>query len=175
MLKNGLVVFSATCLFSVAGLAHQHAWWVTWSFRPTGTEVEGVPVRTLNRDWHRASAISPLDLPAPAKQAGERPEDYGLSFSIDADLDGDSLDERAVVGVYETRRGEIGRFLLILGRLKGAKSWRKKALFSLKDPAPFSAVESECGTLRWHGCLECDDVCDVIRSGAGFQLRCYSP
>jgi hypothetical protein len=65
------------------------------------------------------------------------PGDYGLVFAVDVDLDGDSRAERAVVGVYETTRGEIGRFLVILGRPSGGTRWTKRALFSVKDSAPF--------------------------------------
>jgi hypothetical protein len=55
------------------------AWWLTWTLRPTGTEVEGVSVRTLNRNWLTASVIVPL--PDQARQRGERPEEHGLVFS----------------------------------------------------------------------------------------------
>jgi GNAT superfamily N-acetyltransferase len=55
--------------------------WLTWTLRPTGTEVEGVPVRTLNRNWLTASVIVPSMLPDQARQPGERPEEHGLVFS----------------------------------------------------------------------------------------------
>src|SRR5437762_1665252 len=84
------------------------SWWVDWSMRPTGTDVEGVPVSALNRNWRHASVIRLSDLPAASRQQGERPEDNGAVFAVDIDLDGDSHDERAVVGVYETAQGKIG-------------------------------------------------------------------
>src|SRR5207249_9557762 len=110
------------------------AWWVDWSMRPTGTDVEGVPVSALNRNWRHASVIRLSDLPAASRQQGERPEDNGAVFAVDIDLDGDSNDERAVVGVYETAQGKIGRFLLILGRASSEARWMKRALFSRNDP-----------------------------------------
>ena len=121
------------------------AWWVTWSIPPTGTNVEGVPVRALNQNWRRVSLIRTADLPAASRQAGERPEDHDAVFSVDIDLDGDAHDERAVVGVYETVSGEIGRLLLILGRVSAEKPWTKKAVFSLKDAEPFSAIVVQQG------------------------------
>jgi hypothetical protein len=148
------------------------AWWVTWSIRPTGADVEGVPVRALNRNWRRASLVRSSDLPAASRQAGESPEEHGAVFSVDIDLDGDSHDERAVVGVYETERGEIGRFLLILGRPNTGRPWTKRALFSVKDSSPFSAIEVRQGRLHWVGCFECDDDWTVVRSGSGFRLSC---
>ena len=156
----------------VPGQPQTFAWWVTWTVQPTGTQVEGVPVRTLNRDWLAASVMVPSMLPAEARQSGERPEEHGLVFSVDADLDGDSQGERAVVGVYESTEHEIGRFLVILGRAKGGRQWTKKALFTVKDAAPFSALKLDRGTLHWYGCMECDDVCAVVRSRVGFRLRC---
>jgi hypothetical protein len=140
--------------------------------RPTGTDVEGVPVNALNRSWRHASVIRLSDLPAGSRQPGERPKDNGAVFSVDIDLDGDSHDERAVVGVYETAQGKIGRFLLILGRASSEGRWTKRALFSLNTPKPFSAIEVRQGKLHWVGCFECDDDCTVVRSKSGFRLHC---
>jgi len=136
------------------------------------SDVEGVQVSALNRNWRHVSVIRPSDLPAASKQQGERPEDHGAVFAVDIDLNGDSRDERAVVGVYETVQGKIGRFLLILGRANSDGLWTKKALFSLDTAKPFSAIEVRQGKLHWVGCFECDDDCTVARSKSGFRLRC---
>jgi hypothetical protein len=172
MLKTVLVIFCAIRLLSGAGRATQLAWWVTWSIRPTDTDVEGVPVRVLYQNWRRVSVIRRSSLPAASTHTGERPEDHGAVFSVDIDLDGDSDNERAVVGVYESAQGDVGRFLLILGRASADKPWTKRALFSLKDPTPFSAIEVRQGILHWVGCFECDDDCAVVRAGSGLRLRC---
>ena len=174
MRRTALVVLC--CLAPLSGVRAQNlAWWVTWSIRPTASEVEGVPVQVLDPSWRRVSIIRRSDLPAAANRAGQGlPEDYGLALSVDTDLDGDDQDERVVVGAFETAQGELGRFLLILGRAKDGKSWTKKAIFSVRNSTPFSAVDLRLGTLRWHGCLECDDVCTVVRSDSGFRLRCES-
>jgi hypothetical protein len=111
-------------------------------------------------------------LPAASREPGERPEDHGALFSLDIDLNRDSHDERVVVGVFEAAHGEIGRFLLILGRESADRPWTKKALFSLKDPQPFSAIEVRQGKLHWVGCFECDDDCTVVSGSSGYRLRC---
>ena len=158
--------FKTTCQ------AADFAWWVEWSMRPAGTDVEGVPISALNRNWRHASVIRPSELPAAARQQGERPEDNGAVFAIDIDLDGDSHDERALVGVYETAQGQIGRFLLVLGRASSEARWTKRALFSLDDPKPFSAIRMVEGRLHWVGCFECDDDCTLVRSKSTFRLHC---
>jgi hypothetical protein len=89
------------------------------------------------------------------------------------DLDGDGRPERAVVGVYETTTGDIGRFLLILSHAKAGAPWTKKALFSLVDPNPFSAILIRGGAISWVGCFSCDDVCAVRRAGTEFRLICW--
>jgi hypothetical protein len=132
--------FGVSCCIALlhgTSRAQNLAWWVTWSFEPKGIEVEGVPVLGLNQNWRSASTIGPSDLPAASRQAGERPEDQGLVFGVNVDLDGDSRAERAVVGVYESAQREIGRFLLVLGRTSVETPWTKKTLFFLKDAAPF--------------------------------------
>ena len=92
------------------------AWWVTATFQPSDEAVEGIPVRQLNSRWLRASTITRSVLPVEAMHTGETVEEHGFSFVLDADLDGDGRQERALVGVFQTVSGETGRFLLILGR-----------------------------------------------------------
>src|SRR5688572_25184357 len=94
MRRTALLVLC--CLAPLSGVRAQNlAWWVTWSFRPTASEVEGVPVHVLDPSWRRVSIIRRSDLPAAANRAGQgRPEDYDLVLSVDTDLDGDDQDER---------------------------------------------------------------------------------
>lgn len=140
--------------------------------RPTATNLEGSPIKTLDPSWRRAALISPGDLPIASTKPGERLEDSGVSLSVEADLDDDGEAERAVVGVFETNRAELGRFLLILGRSRSGQPWQTRALFQVKGGSMFSAVSLKDAVLTWHGCLECDDECAVGRVGAGFDLRC---
>ena len=166
------VVFAVVVALPRAGVAQGFAWPVTWSFRPMTTVIEGIPVETLDPSWRRASLIRPDDLPIASMKPGERLEDSDVSLSTEADLDGDGRSERAVVGVFETGRGELGRFLLILGRSGAVPAWSKRALFQVKGGSMFSAVALRRGTLTWYGCLECDDQCEVIRTAGEFRLRC---
>jgi hypothetical protein len=134
--------------------------------------IEGIPVATLDPSWRRASAIRRDDLPIASTKPGNRLEDSRVTLSVEADLDGDGTSERAFVGVFETDRGELGRFLLILDRLSSTKAWRGRAVFQVKGGSMFSAVALRKGTLIWYGCLECDDECAVVFRDGEFALRC---
>ena len=155
--------------------AQAPVWWTAWSFRAAGVAVEGVPVKALNPVWRSASVIRRSDLPPAADRPGERPEDYGLKFTLDLDLDKDGQAERVVVGVFSTADGQTGRFLLILGKVKGAQSWTKRGLFTVDGSEAFSSLGLHGGTLQWYLCLECDVVADVVRRGSGFELRWLTP
>lgn len=172
------IVFSAAVALSMpaGGGAQQvlYAWWVTATFQPREEAVEGMPLRDLDPDWLRASTLRPADLPPEARQPGQSPEEYGFSLALEADLDGDGRPERVVVGVFQTRAGELGRFLLILGKSKNSSPWVKRALFSDKGAARFSAVAVMDGKLQWVSCFECDTACEVVHRWWRFRLRCSS-
>ena len=125
--------------------AQAPVWWLSWSPYPTASEVEGIPVRALDESWKRASLTHRGDLPIAATEPGERPEDWGLSLVVNADLDGDGAAERAVVGVFETIQGQRGRFLLILGRAGASQSWQKRGLFQVTGEPLFSASGWKAG------------------------------
>ena len=165
-----------TLLTPIGGSAQgsPYAWWVTATFQARDEAVEGIPVRDLDREWVRASAISASDLPPEARQRGESPEEHGFSLALEADLDGDGRPERAVVGVFQARSGETGRFLLILGKSETGGEWVKRAVFSHEGAAGFSAIAVKDGRLQWVTCFECDTGCEVLRSGRRFRVRCYS-
>jgi hypothetical protein len=172
MTRVSTVILVVVIGLPVVGTVQDMAWWVTWSIRPIANAVEGIPVGTLDPSWHRASLINLDDLPIASTKPGDRLEDSGVSLSHEADLDGDGQSERAVVGVFETARGERGRFLLILGRAGAAQAWRKRAVFQVKGGSMFSALAMRRGTLTWYGCLECDDECAVVSISGEFRLRC---
>lgn len=118
--------------------------------------------------------LRPTDVPHEAKETGDRPEDHGFAFALDADLDGDGTLERAVVGVFRTRSGQRGRFLLILGRSPKAGGMTKRALFTDTDGFGFSAIAMREGKLTWVTCFDCDTRCDVVFQRPRYRLECFS-
>jgi hypothetical protein len=159
---------------SSAIAAVDYAWWVTATFAPRDAEVEGIALRDLDRDWLRASVLRAADLPATATDPGESVEDHAFSLALQADLDGDGKPERVVVGVFQSKSGGMGRFLLILGKSNNASSWTKRALFAVPGTAGFSAIRMEDGRLVWVTCFECDSACEVSYRWWRFRLRCTS-
>ncbi len=168
-------VFSTLALIvgdPIPGHSQGFAWPVTWSLRPMFEVIEGLPLGALDPSWRRAALIRPHDLPIASTRPGEGLEDYGMRLSAEADLDGDRRADRAVVGVFETDQGELGRFLLILSRSGPASPWHKRALFQVPGGSTFSAIALRDTVLTWYGCLECDDQCAVIHVGEELRLRC---
>ena len=45
-----------------------YAWWVAMEFKPTGTVIEGIPVKQIHSDWVRASVFTKDAIPAKAVQ-----------------------------------------------------------------------------------------------------------
>jgi hypothetical protein len=114
-------------------------------------------------------------LPLGAQEPGWRLEDVGFSLALEADLDGDGIPERAVVGVFETRSGTKGYFLLILGKSTTSSAWKKRALFASEQGGPrFSAVAVKDGRLMWQTCFACDIGCVVEYRWWRFRLKCFS-
>lgn len=155
-------------------MAGAEAWWVTARFEPREAAIEGISLRDLDGSWVRASVLRTADLPTKATDPGERVEDYGFQLALHADLDGDGQPEKVVVGVFQTRSGERGRFLLILGKSARAGTWTKRTLFAEPGTPGFSAVRLQDGRLVWVTCFECDSACEVLYRAGRFRLRCAS-
>jgi hypothetical protein len=152
-----LRVFAVSLFFSTGATAQVYAWWVTARFVPGDTVLEGIPISKIQSEWERASVLTDKDLPSEAQAPGEGLREHGFAFSLDRDLNGDGINERAVAGVYRTREGAQGRFLLVLGKTR-AGVWSKSALFVLPGEAGFSALAINAGKLIWVPCMECDEA-----------------
>ena len=165
---------TAACAPAARAQEISYAWWLRATFIPRHTMVEGIPVASLNSRWSRASVITHSDLPKDSREPGEGVEDHGFALSAEADLDGDGVSERAVVGVFETVAGETGEFLLILGRHSSNDAWTKRALFLDVGQAGFSAVTVQHRRLVWVRCFECDSACEVSYRARRFRRECHS-
>ena len=167
-----VLVLSVGCV-PAESVAAEEAWWVSATFVPRHSAIESIPLQRLEPAWLKASALRSDDLPPAAFKPGESVEDHGGSFTLTVDLEGDGRQEKALVGVYQARSREVGRFLLILSPLsKGA--WVKRALFTQPGRAGFSVLFLREGRLVWADCMECDTACTVVPSGRAFQLKCES-
>jgi len=175
VIRTATVVSVLLLCFPACGASAQtFAWWITSTFVPRDSSIEGIPVKALNNGWRLASLAQESDLPAKAREPGESLQDHGFRFAVEADLDGDGRLERCVVGVYEEASAATGRFLLILSRENSRSPWHKRALFVSAGVAGFSAIAMRKGHLQWVTCLEGDSACEVRSRSGRYTLRCSS-
>ncbi len=146
------------------------AWWLTVRFSPTGDQIAGLPVTEIDPTWLRASALDDLPLPSSGYASGDSLSDHGGMFSVNEDFDSDGAHETAIVGVYETRSGEFGRFLLILSRSPVAAT-TVRAKFLIPGVPGFSVLQRVGNQVFWGECMECDDYSHIKFQDRIFYLE----
>ena len=62
---------------------------MTAQFTPADGGVADVPVNDLRKSWRRASVLTAQSVPPEGRTPGERVEDHGFAFELEADLDRD--------------------------------------------------------------------------------------
>jgi hypothetical protein len=170
----GLLSLAVVSIALGTGSDHlDDAWWLTARFAPQDVAIEAIPVRELDPSWVAASALKAAVLPAQASSAGESVEAHGGAFEVSSDFDRDGRIDRALVGVYKTDSGDVGRFLLVLTVGKRGM-WSKRALFKQQGEAGFSVLFLQRGRLVWGFCMECDSSCDVTPQRRAWTLKCES-
>ena len=137
---------------SIASEPSNYAWWLRAQFRPFELQVRGVPVREIRDTWCKATEFrKSLFPPGPASDL----EQNDASFSIDGLFDGSKVRQTALVGVYETCKGQRGSFLLILEKPQG-----KSPIIRFVQEMPgvqFGTLRtSPDATIQVFHCMECD-------------------
>ena len=153
-----------------------YAWWLTEEYAATETEIESIPVGQLDKEWVRASVLSKKRL-SPEGQNYLKERLMGkqdVYFALRSDFNKDGVEDKALVGVYETKEGEKGRFLLILSRPKDGK-WKQDYLEVDRSKPGFSALLYREGKLSWIDCFECDGFPDVIWEKNHYELKYPEP
>jgi len=142
------------------------AWWVDIQFQPGPTKARGFDARSVDKNWTHISALDADMLKGRVPdQEIEAFRKSGFSFSLKSDLDGDGVQEDFFVGVYETNRGEHGRFVAI------ARNGRVVKHFAESGTASFSALQQGDGEVHWYKCMECSDFDTIRWSGEDFTLE----
>ena len=113
---------------------------------PKESELYGIPVKTINPEWHLASISSNDTLPAEAKAVLEK---MSSSFELDKDINKDGVKEKLVVGVFETDQHNQGHFLLILKSDKTNK-WNVQSIFTHDSKATFSVINNQAEEPVWN-------------------------
>ncbi len=146
------------------------AWWLTATFIPADTVIQGLRVSQIRREWERATVLTLGKLPRAARADMSMLADSTGRFSVDGDFNGDGIIDRAVVGVYRSRSGETGRFLLVMTPARVEHP--KVAFVALQPGMPgFSVLTYREGRLTWGACMECDDFSFVRWDGKRYVLK----
>jgi hypothetical protein len=129
-----------------------YAWWLRAQFHPFETQVRGIPVGRLRAGWCKATEFR-KDLFPP--ELASDIETNKVSFSVDGDFDGSKVGQTALIGAYETCRGEHGSFLLVLARPRGKPPVARfvHAFQQLQFGVVVAAGDS---TIEVFHCMECD-------------------
>jgi hypothetical protein len=136
-------------------------WWLRAELNPRAKFVRGIAIQRLQPAWCTAQAFAPNlfgdELLGPA---GGEPFAGGLSFDLDAALDGTGRLQNAFVGAYRRCDGERGLFLAIVDLSREGIKERSKLRFLVEVPdagSAFAAVGLEPdGTLAVWWCAQCD-------------------
>ncbi len=130
-----------------------YAWWLRLEYHPFGTDVRGIPVARIRTGWCKANELRRELFPL---EEAKSFEGSGLSFAVDGFFDGSKTKQTALVGVYETCKGEHGVFLLVLARPQG-KPPAIKFVQEIPGEREFAMVYAEdASTIAVQHCMECD-------------------
>ena len=130
-----------------------YAWWLRLEYHPFGTDVRGIPVGKIRAGWCKANEFRRELFPPEEAKAFER---GGMSFAVDGFFDGSKTKQTALVGVYETCKGEHGVFLLVLARPEG-KPPTIRFVQEIPGEREFAMVYAEdASTIAVQHCMECD-------------------
>jgi hypothetical protein len=142
----------------VAPEPQRHAWWLRAEFYPFHTEIRGIPVAEIDRNWCRATEFTE-DLVSPRLFTDDglpTMAEAGFAFAVEGYFDDSQVKQTALVGVYETCAGEKGDFMLILDQgSNGLPTVRY--LLAQPNRQPFSMLQAlPDGSLAFAMCMDCD-------------------
>jgi hypothetical protein len=174
MISQLLGIATIVMILGASSAGHYpQAWWLTARFEPRATAIEGISTGDLDRTWVAVTVLQGAALPSQASLPGESIQDHGGVFELMGDFDKDNRLDKALVGVYRTNSGEVGRFLLVLSATQGDR-WSRRALFKEPGEAGFSVLFQRNNNLVWAFCMECDAACDVTPRRRAWTLKCES-
>jgi hypothetical protein len=135
------------------------AWWVSAEFHPFTTEVRGIPVSQIRKNWCKATEFR-KDLIPRRLLVDERGVDAmhaaEMSFAVEGRFDGSTVKQVALAGVYEECAGKKGRFTLILDQPADGKA-KIRFVSAVPTDHQFGALQkAKDNTIVVWSCMECD-------------------
>jgi len=136
-------------------IATSGLWYTHTSLDPQDTSVLGLSIRDLDSSWARGMVLSPSVLPARAAEDSVTRPSENFGYGLAGDFNKDGRPDSAVVGVYRSRTGSKGRFVLLVTR--SARGWEKAFSAGMTGPTDVTFLARGAGdTLVWNDCVECD-------------------
>lgn len=132
-----------------------------------------IPIASLDPEWDRALALTRETIATqPADYAAllERP---GFAYEHEGDFDSDGLHDKALVGVYRTKAGEVGGFLLIATEQSPGR-WEKAFLAKHPKNLGFTVLHWNGEYFTWIVCTHCD-VWAVVDATEAYRIEWISP
>jgi len=144
---------------TVEGDLKSTAWWVLAEFHPFTTEVRGIPVSQIRKNWCKATEFRKDLIPKELlfengrneMEAGDR------FFALEGSFDGSATKQAALTGVYQECAGQKGSFVLILDQPINTRKPRIRFISTSETNRQFLALEKEKDNriVVWT-CMECD-------------------
>ena len=142
----------------------KEAWWLRTSFNPMHTEVRGIPVAKIRKDWCKATEFTLDRIPKKLRDEDgteKMMKQYGFTFAVEGRFDRSRTTQVALTGVYQTCAGKKGSFLLVLDK----DSQKIRYLDTTPSDAQFAILIGDKKDIVMSFCLECD-VGGVLRWNA---------
>jgi hypothetical protein len=134
------------------------AWWVIADFHPFTTEIRGIPVSRIRKNWCKATEFR-KDL-IPKELLIENGTDVmaagGWSFAVEGNFDGSKTKQIALTGVYQECAGQKGSFVLILDQPINTLKPRIRFVSASETNRQFLALETSKGQIVVGTCMDCD-------------------
>lgn len=158
-------IFLAAILAALATVAHAQpfatvkpgtdAWWLRTSFHPMHTEVRGIPVQKIRRNWCKATEFTRALMPKKEMEedkSEQMMDQVGLAFSFTGNFDRSKTKQVALVGVYQECTGKKGSFLLIIDE----ETQKVRFLDTTPGAQQFAILSVHENDIVLSGCMECD-------------------
>jgi hypothetical protein len=150
---------------------HRLAWWLTVQFVPTADSILALPISRLDSSWAQATVLTREMMPRQARADPGVLGETTFGFCLNGDFNADGLGDRAAVGVYRTRAGVQGRFLMIITAI-GPDRWQKAFLHSMPGDPGFSILSLDrTGGLGWWTCMKCDSWSELAWADSQYVLK----
>jgi hypothetical protein len=151
----------------------EFASWLRVKYTPVSNHIESIPIRRIDKRWAKVLVLRMANQPPDVASAVRRNEQFGYQFEAEGDFNGDAKRDKAMVGVYENKNGEVGRFFLVLTEEKPGR-WKPAFLYKIPGEPGFGILLYQRGRVSFATCMECDTVGDLLWVKGRYRIRWYS-